>query len=135
MGTKNAHGDPQNQSNGRCLKISFPVPHGWGGLFEQNSDWRRNLGSACQCGDKITVYGMGSYRFSDPAEESPSNFVSEEADGYRLLGCSRNLAYRIHDTWNNNQFRSLLSHVEETEKSHPEQTSRPTEFWGCASAR
>ncbi|GBO20758.1 hypothetical protein AVEN_165951-1 [Araneus ventricosus] len=44
-------------------------------------------------------------------------------------------AYRIHDTWNNNQFRSLLSHIEETEKSHPEQTSRPTEFWGCASAR
>ncbi|GBN74721.1 hypothetical protein AVEN_6708-1 [Araneus ventricosus] len=29
----------KNQSNGRCLKISFPVPHGWGGLFEQNSDW------------------------------------------------------------------------------------------------
>ncbi|GBN96891.1 Histone-lysine N-methyltransferase SETMAR [Araneus ventricosus] len=29
---------------------------------------------------------MGSYRFSNPAEESPSNFVSEEADGYRLLG-------------------------------------------------
>ncbi|GBN62990.1 hypothetical protein AVEN_25690-1 [Araneus ventricosus] len=95
----------------------------------------RNLGSACQCGDKTTVYGMGPYRFSNPAEESPSNFVSEEADGYRLLGCSRNLAYRIHDTWNNNQFPSLLSHVEETEKSHPEQTSRPTEFWGCASAR
>ncbi|GBO24491.1 hypothetical protein AVEN_128788-1 [Araneus ventricosus] len=96
---------------------------------------RRNLGSACQCGDKTTVYGMESYRFSNPAEESPSNFVSEKADGYRLLGCSRNLAYRILDTWNNNQFRSLLSHVEETEKSHPEQKSRPTEFWGCASAR
>ncbi|GBN77763.1 hypothetical protein AVEN_200635-1 [Araneus ventricosus] len=94
----------------------------------------QNLGSSCQCGDKTTVYGMGSYRFSNPAEESPSNFVSEETNGYRLLGCSRNLAYRIHDTWNNNQFRSLLSHVEETENSHPEQTSRPTEFWGCASA-
>ncbi|GBN43872.1 hypothetical protein AVEN_29715-1 [Araneus ventricosus] len=38
---------------------------------------------------------------SNPAEESPSNFVSEEADGYRLFGCSRNLAYRIHDMWNN----------------------------------
>ncbi|GBN86180.1 hypothetical protein AVEN_105919-1 [Araneus ventricosus] len=36
MGTKNAHGDPQNQSNGRCLKISFPVPHGWGRLFEHD---------------------------------------------------------------------------------------------------
>ncbi|GBN41818.1 hypothetical protein AVEN_130061-1 [Araneus ventricosus] len=30
------------------------------------------------------VYGMGSYRFSNPAEESPSHFASEEADGYRL---------------------------------------------------
>ncbi|GBM98489.1 hypothetical protein AVEN_140722-1 [Araneus ventricosus] len=78
---------------------------------------------------------MRSYRFSKLAEKSPSNFVSEEADDYRLLGCSRNLAYRIHDTWNNNQFRSLLSHVEETKKSHPEQTLRPTEFRGCASAR
>ncbi|GBM57008.1 Mariner Mos1 transposase [Araneus ventricosus] len=39
MGTENTHGDLQNQSNGRCLRISFPVPHGWGGLFEQNSDW------------------------------------------------------------------------------------------------
>ncbi|GFU72921.1 HTH_48 domain-containing protein [Trichonephila clavipes] len=28
-----AHGYPQNQSNGRCLRISFLVPHGWGGLF------------------------------------------------------------------------------------------------------
>ncbi|GBM73958.1 hypothetical protein AVEN_29620-1 [Araneus ventricosus] len=28
----------KNQSNGRWLRISFPVPHGWGGLFEQNSD-------------------------------------------------------------------------------------------------
>ncbi|PRD31356.1 UNVERIFIED_CONTAM: hypothetical protein NCL1_23737 [Trichonephila clavipes] len=65
---------------------------------------------------------MGSYRFSNPAEESQSNFVSEEADGYRHLGCSRNLAHRIHDTWNNNKFRSLLSHVEETEKSHSDQT-------------
>ncbi|GBN65447.1 hypothetical protein AVEN_168361-1 [Araneus ventricosus] len=36
MGTKNAHGDPQNQSNGRYLKISFPVPHGWGRLFEHD---------------------------------------------------------------------------------------------------
>ncbi|GFY32770.1 HTH_48 domain-containing protein [Trichonephila clavipes] len=70
-----------------------------------------------------------------PAEESLSNFVSEETDAYHLLGYSRNLAYRIHDTWNNNEFRSLLSHVEETEKIHPEQTSLPTEFWGCASAR
>ncbi|GBN04730.1 hypothetical protein AVEN_225482-1 [Araneus ventricosus] len=78
---------------------------------------------------------MRSYRFSNPAEESPSNFVSEEAGGYRLLGCSRNLAYRVLDTWNNNQFRSLLSHAEETEKSHVEQTSLPTEFCGCASAR
>ncbi|GBM15858.1 hypothetical protein AVEN_260133-1 [Araneus ventricosus] len=33
------HKDPQNQSNGRCLRISFPIPQGWGGLFEQNSDW------------------------------------------------------------------------------------------------
>ncbi|GFW04015.1 mariner Mos1 transposase [Trichonephila clavipes] len=29
MGTKNAHENPQNQSNGRYLTISFPVPHGW----------------------------------------------------------------------------------------------------------
>ncbi|GBM54313.1 hypothetical protein AVEN_211301-1 [Araneus ventricosus] len=34
----------------------------------------------------------GSYRFFNPVEESPSNFVSEEADGYRLLGCSRSLS-------------------------------------------
>ncbi|GFQ67856.1 uncharacterized protein TNCT_264641 [Trichonephila clavata] len=41
---------------------------------------------------------MGSYWFSKPAEENPSSFVSEEVDGYRLLGCSRNLAYLIHVT-------------------------------------
>ncbi|GBO12354.1 hypothetical protein AVEN_3496-1 [Araneus ventricosus] len=29
----------------------------------------RNLGSSCQCGDKTTVYGMGTYLFSNPAEE------------------------------------------------------------------
>ncbi|GBN14609.1 hypothetical protein AVEN_15836-1 [Araneus ventricosus] len=60
---------------------------------------------------------MGSYRFSNPTEESPSNSVSEEADGCRLLGCSRNLAYRIHDTWNNNQFRGLLSHVKKLKRA------------------
>ncbi|GFW52713.1 HTH_48 domain-containing protein [Trichonephila clavipes] len=77
---------------------------------------------------------LRSYRFSNLAEERPSNFVSKEADGYRLLGCSRNLAYRIHDMRNNNKFQSFLLHVKETEKSHPEQTLWPTAFWVCASA-
>ena len=115
----NTHGDPQNQSNGRCFRISFPIPHGWGGLFEQNSDRWRNLDSACHCGDKTTVYDMESYQLSIPTEKSPSNFVSEETDDYRFLGCSRNLAYWIHDAWNNNHFQSLLSQIKETEKEPP----------------
>ncbi|GFX43509.1 putative transposase [Trichonephila clavipes] len=65
-----------------------------------------------------------SYRLSNPAKESPPNFVSEKADDYRLLGCSRNLAYGIHDTCNNNKFQSLLSDVEETEKSHSQNLRR-----------
>ncbi|GFR10450.1 uncharacterized protein TNCT_388171 [Trichonephila clavata] len=36
---------------------------------------------------------------------------------------SRKVADRIHKTWNHIKLRSLLSHVEEIEKRHPEQTS------------
>ncbi|GFW55054.1 uncharacterized protein TNCV_2786691 [Trichonephila clavipes] len=62
------------------------------------------LGSTCQCGDKTTVYGMGSYRFSITIEERLSYFVSEKADDNPHLRCARNFAFRIYDTWNNNKF-------------------------------
>ncbi|GFX64247.1 hypothetical protein TNCV_1499711 [Trichonephila clavipes] len=43
MGTESARGDPYNQSNGCCLRISFPLPLGWGELIELNSDWAKSF--------------------------------------------------------------------------------------------
>ncbi|GFW04016.1 histone-lysine N-methyltransferase SETMAR [Trichonephila clavipes] len=60
----------------------------------------------CACSEPWVHFRENFTKQKRKAEESPSNFVREEADGYRLLGCSRNLAYSIHNAWNNNQFRS-----------------------------
>ncbi|GFR20312.1 uncharacterized protein TNCT_186591 [Trichonephila clavata] len=58
----------------------------------------------------------GSYQISNRLRKACQT-LSARKHGYRLFGCSRNLDYRIHDSWSNNKFQSLVSHVEKTEKS------------------
>lgn len=55
VGTESAFQEPQNTTNGFCLRLSFTLRCGRGNVSQQNCDWRWDLGVVHKCWDKTTA--------------------------------------------------------------------------------